>query len=132
MTPVLEKLFEAGDGGELIRDCNIWSIVEGIGEEVECTENAVLVRDGGLGEIVVSKLDCVGEDEGFGGGVDDLEATVVIEGGADVEAIATAEGPGRACAGFVVDEDWAADGTDGRGVEIEGAVVVFPGGYFGG
>ena len=62
MTPILEKLFEVGDGGELLRDCDGWSILEGIGEEVESMENAVLIHDGGLGEIVVAKLDCVGED----------------------------------------------------------------------
>ena len=119
MTPILEKLFEAGVGGELLGDCDCWSILEGIGEEVESMEDAFLVCDGGLGEVVVAELDCVGKDRGFGGGVDDVEATVVIEGWSDVEAIATMEGPGRASAMFVVDEVWAANGTNGRGIEIE-------------
>ena len=77
MTPILEKLYEAGDGGELLQDCDGWSILEGVGEELESMEGVVLVRDGGLGEVVMAKFDCVGEDKGFGGGVDDMEATVV-------------------------------------------------------
>ena len=50
----------------------------------------------------------------------------MIEGGADVEATAASEGLGRACTGFVVDDDSASDGAKGSGVEVEGAIVVFP------
>ena len=31
-----------------------------------------------LREVVVEKFDSVGEDEGFGGAVDDMEASVVV------------------------------------------------------
>ena len=95
-------------------------------------EDTVIICDGGLGEVVVEKLDCVGEDKGFGGGVDNVEATIVVESRSNVKAIAAAEGPGLACAGFVVDEDWAANGANGSGVEVEGVVVIFPGGHIGG
>ena len=93
-------------------------------------EDVFFVSDSGLGEVVVVEFDRVREDKGFGGGVDNVEAAVVIEGGSDVEAIAATEGPGRACAGFVVDEDWAADEANGSDVKVEGGVVVFPSRHF--
>ena len=111
----------------MLGDSNCWSILEGIGEEVESMEDEVFVSDGWLGEVVVMEFDCVREEKGFGGGVDNVEAAVVIEGGSNVETITAAEVPGLTCAGFVVDEDWAADGANGRGVEVEGDIVVFPG-----
>ena len=132
MAPVLEEFFEVGDGSELLGYCNGWGVLEGVREKLESMEDAVLVRDGGLGEVVVTKLDCVGEDKGFDEGVDGVEATVVVECSSDLETIAASEGPGLACAGFVVDENWAADGANGSGVKVEEAVVIFPGGHFGG
>ena len=56
-------------------------VLEGGGEEVEGVDYSVFCGDGGLREIVVQDLDGVGDDEGFGGGVDDLEAAVVVERG---------------------------------------------------
>ena len=56
----------------------------------------------------------------------------MFEGGENVEAIMTAEGPGLACTGFVVDDDRASDRADGSGVKVEGAVIVFTGGHVGG
>jgi hypothetical protein len=40
-------------------------------------EEAVFIRDFGRFKVVVSKFYCVGDDEGFGVGVYDLEAAVV-------------------------------------------------------
>ena len=97
--------------------------MEGVGEEVESMKDGVFVSDPVLGEVVVMKFGRVREEKGFGGGVDDVEAAVVIEGRSDVEAISAAEGPGLACAGFVVYEDRSANGADGSGVKVEGAVV---------
>ena len=77
-------------------------------------EDAFFVSDGRLGEVVMTKFDCVKEKKGFGGGVNDLEAAVVVAGGGDVGAIAATEGPGLGGAGFVVDEDCAADGSNGK------------------
>ena len=104
--------------------------MEGVGDKVESMEDAVFISDGWLGEVVVAEFDRVKEEKSFGGGVDDVEAAVVIEGGSNVEAIAAVKGPGLACAGFVVDEDWAANGADGSGVKVDGSVVGFPGGHF--
>ena len=61
-----------------------------------------------------------------------MEAVVVLQGGANVEAVAGTEGPGGAGGWLVVDEyaesDWAKRG----GVKVEGAIEVFPRGSEGG
>ena len=92
--------------------------------------DAVFVRDSGLGEVVVVEFDSVGEKKGLGGGVNNVEAAVVIEGRADVESIGASEGPGRVCAKFAVDDKRASNGDKGSGFKVEGVIVVFPGGYF--
>ena len=66
------------------------------------------------------------DKEGFGGGVNNLEAAVVFQGGADVEAVTGTESPGGAGGGIVVYEYAASDGSEGSGVEVEGAIEVFP------
>ena len=69
-------------------------------------------------------------DDGFNfficSGVDDLEASVMLQGGADVEAVTDAEVPGGAGGGLVVDEYAESDGVEGGGVEVGGAIEVFP------
>ena len=72
------------------------------------------------------------DKEGFGGGVNNLEALVVFQGGDDIEAVAGAEVLGGLGVGLVVDKDAAADGAEGGGVEVEGAIEVFPCGCEGG
>ena len=49
--------------------------------------------DGWMRKVVMAEFNSVGDKEGFGGGVDNLEAAVLFQGGADVEAVADAEGP---------------------------------------
>ena len=56
-----------------------------------------------------------------------MEAAVVVECGADVEALAAAEVPRPTCSWIVMDYDRAAHGSHGGGVEVKRAVVVFPG-----
>ena len=68
----------------------------------------------------------------FSFGVYYLEAAVVLQGGVDVEAVVGAEGPGGAGGWLVVDEYAASDGAEGGGVEVEGAIEVFPSGSEGG
>ena len=94
-------------------------------------KNTVFVSDSRLSEVVVAELDSVGEEKGLGGGVDDMEAMIVLEGGPHVETIAATEGPGLERAGLVVDDNRASDGANGSVVKVEGAVVVFPGGHVG-
>ena len=50
----------------------------------------------------------------------------MLQGGADVEAVTGAEGPGESGGGLGVDEDVAADGAEGGGVEVEGAIELLP------
>ena len=89
-------------------------------------EEAIFVSGGWFLKVVMVELNSVGDKEGFCGGVDDLEAAVVFQGGADVEAIAGAEGPGGEGGGLVVYEYTASNGAKGGGVEVEGAIEVFP------
>ena len=103
--------------------------LEGGGEEVEGVDDSVFCGDGRLREIVVQDLDGVGDDEGFGGGVDDLEAAVVVEGGANCEALAPSVAPRGAFAWLGVDDDGRAEWGYGGGVEVEGAVEMLPGGH---
>ena len=48
-------------------------------------------RDSGMGKIIMHELHCVKEEEGLGGGVNYVEAAVVVESGADVEAFLATE-----------------------------------------
>ena len=41
-------------------------------------EDEIFISDVGLGEVVVTKFNCVREEKGFGGGVNDVEAVVLI------------------------------------------------------
>ena len=76
----------------------------------------------------MTKLDGVGDKEGFGVGIDDLEAVVVVESGSNVEARASMESPGESRGGFVVDDDWTSHGAQQGGIIVEGSMEVFPGG----
>ena len=89
-------------------------------------EKAIFVNGGWLRKVVMAELNSVGDKDIFCGGVDDLKAAVVLQGGADVEAVAGAEGPGDASGWLVMNEDAASDGAEGGGVEVEGAIEVFP------
>ena len=74
----------------------------------------------------MAKFDSVREEKGLGFAVYDMEATIVLESDANVEAIASAEVPRLARARLVVDEDLASGWTDGSGVIIEGSIEIFP------
>ena len=50
----------------------------------------------------------------------------MFQGGAEVEAVTGAEGPGGAGGGLVMYEYAASDGAEGGGVEVEWAIEVFP------
>ena len=75
----------------------------------------------------MTEFDSVGNDNGFGVGVNDLETATVRKGWPDAEAVASVECPRGWFAGFVVNDDRAAARSKGSGVEVEGRVVeVFP------
>ena len=56
----------------------------------------------------------------------------MCQGGAEVEAVVGAEGPGGLVGGLGVDEDAAADGAEGGGIKVEGFIEVLPCGWEGG
>ena len=95
-------------------------------------DEVIFVSRGWLREVILAELNGVRDNGGFRGGVDDLEAAVVFQDGADVEAVVGTEGPGGAGGGLVVDKYAASDWAEGGGVKVKGAVEVFPSGCEGG
>ena len=93
-------------------------------------DDAVAFGDCWLREVVVQELDGVGEEKRLGCAVDDAEAAVVVKRGADVEAAAAAEVPRLLDVRLFVDDNGAADGSKGCGVEVERAVEVLSGRHF--
>ena len=65
-------------------------------------EEVIFVCDGWMREVVMAEFNSVGDEEGFCGGVDNLETAVVFQGRENEEAVAGAEGPGGAGGGLVV------------------------------
>ena len=124
--PVLKEVAELAYGVELFVDNSGGGLFEGAIEEVEGVEESIFVRDGWMHKVVLAEFKSVGDEEGFGGGDDNLKAAVVFQGGANVEDVAGAEGLGVSGGGLVVDEDAAADGDKGGGVKVEGAIEVIP------
>ena len=61
--------------------------------EVEGVDDSVLGIDLWLGEVFMEYLDSVGDDDVFCCSINDLEAAVVLERGADGETFAAAEVP---------------------------------------
>ena len=90
--------------------------------------NSVLGSDLWLGELFVEYLDSVEDDDGFCCCIDDLEAAVVLERGADGETFAAADVPIFAGAWFGMDDYLADKRSYVNGVEVEGDVEVLPGG----
>ena len=71
-------------------------------------DDAVPLGHCGLGEVVVEELNSIRVAKGFGDSIHHIEATVVVEGGANVEAFAAAEVPRLVAAWLGVDDDRAA------------------------
>ena len=95
-------------------------------------DDPVVWSDLWLGEVVVEDFVGVGDEDGLAGGINDLKAAVVLEGGANGEASAAAVVPCLAGTRLGVDDDRAAERGDGRGVEVERTVEVRLGGDGGG
>ena len=95
-------------------------------------DDPVVWSDLWLGEVVVEDFVGVGDEDGLAGGINDLKAAVVLEGGANGEASTAAVVPCLAGTRLGVDDDWAAERGDARGIEVEEAIEVLPGRYGGG
>ena len=75
----------------------------------------------------MTEFDSVGNDNGFGVDVNNLETAIVRKGWPDVEAVKSVECPRGSFAGFVVNDDRAAARSKGSGVKVEGRIVeAFP------
>ena len=123
---------ELGNGVQVLVVGGRRGVLEGARHEVEGVDDSVLWSDLWLGELVMEDFDGVEDEGGLGGGVDNLEAVVVLEGGADGETSAAAVVPCLAGTRLGVDDIRAAERGDGYGVEVEGAVEVLTRGYDGG
>ena len=64
-----------------------------IREKIKSTNNAIPFCDSGLSKIIMHELHRVIEQERLGGGIDYMEAAVVVESGADVEDVVATEVP---------------------------------------
>ena len=110
------------DGGVGVLDCT--------GEEVESVDNAVAFADCGFGEVLVQELNGVGEQECFGGAIDDAEAAVIFECRSNIEPYAAAEVPCFLDAWLGVDEYRVSNRAYWGGTKVEWAVEVFSCGHF--
>jgi hypothetical protein len=94
--PLTEEIAESGYCMELGIGCGGGSIVDGVGDGVMAVDNGVGWCDGWDGEVVMTKVDSIGDTEGLGFGINDVLAAVMVKGTADVESVRAAEVPGAA------------------------------------
>ena len=106
-------------------------VFDGTCEEIEVMDNEIFRCEDRLDQVIMPELDGVGEEEHFGGAIDNMEAAEVMEGRADVESMAAAEVPGFTGAWFVVDDDATAGSPNEGGVLVERAIEVVPGVHVG-
>ena len=85
-----------------------WSVLDCAREEVQGVDDMAPLGHYGLGEVVVEEIDGVGVAKCVGYPFHYVEATVMIEDGANFEALVTVEVPRLAAAWLVVDDDGAA------------------------
>ncbi len=60
------------------------SIGDGIGDDVKAVDNGVGWCDSWDDEIVVTEVECVGDAEGLGFGINDAISAIMLEGNANV------------------------------------------------
>ena len=104
------------------------NVFDGTREKVNDVDDAILRRDGGLCQVEMAELDCIGEEGGLGLAIHEMITTVVVEGRVNVEGFARAKLPRLTVVWFGVDEDLAPERSDRSGVIIVGAMEVLPGG----
>jgi hypothetical protein len=73
------------------------------------------------------EINCVGDAEGLGFGIDDAMAAVMLKGDANIESGRSTEVPGAAGGWLVVDDDGAAEWQERGGIIVKGAIEVCPG-----
>ena len=97
------------------------------GEKVESMDNVIALADGGLGDVVVHKLNGFRKQECFGDSIGYMESVVVADFWTDVGAFAAKEVPISSCGWLFLDYYWTPHGADGCGIKVEGSIVVLPG-----
>jgi hypothetical protein len=107
--PPTEEVVESGYCMELGVTCGGGgSIGDGVGDGVKAVDNGVGWCDGQDGEVVMMEVDCVGDAEGLGFGIDDAMAAIMLKGDANVESVRATEVPGAASGWLIVVDDTAA------------------------
>ncbi len=89
--PLTEEVAENGDCVELGVAGSGGSIVDGVGDGTKAVDNSVSWCDSRDGEVVVMEVDCVGDAEGLGVGINDAMAAVMLKRDANVESIGASE-----------------------------------------
>ena len=97
------------------------------GEKFESMDGAIALAGGGLGDVVMHKLNGVRKKKCFADGIGYVDEAVVVECWNDVEASAAMEALRSSRGWLVVDYDWTPPGDDGCVMEVEGSIVVLPG-----
>ncbi len=93
---------------ELGTACGGGSIGDGVGDGIKAVDNGVGWCDGWDGEVVMTEVNSVGDEEGLGFGINDAMAAVMLKGDANIESIRAAEVPGAASGWLIVGDDGAA------------------------
>ncbi len=125
--PPTEEVTESGDCMELGVAGGGGNIGDGAGDGVEAVDNCVGCCESWDGEVVVTEVNCVGDAEGLGFGINDMMAAVMLEGDTNIESVRAAEVPGAMGGWLVVDDDWAAKWQEKGGIVVEGTIEVCPG-----
>ena len=96
------------------------------GDKFESMDDVISLAYGGLGDVVVHKLNGVRKQEFFGDGIGYVEAAVVVECWTDVEAFVAVEVPRSSLGFIVVYYYWTPHGDDGCGIKVEGSILFLP------
>jgi hypothetical protein len=107
--PPTEEVAESGYCMELGIACGGGGIGDGIGDGVKAVDNGASWCDGWDGEVVMTEADHVGDVEGFGFGINDAMAAVMLKGDTDVESVRATEVPGAASNWLIMGDDGAAE-----------------------
>ena len=91
--PVGEEVTELGYGQELFVVDSSRKVFYGTRKKVERMDYAVGGLHGRLGEIYVEEFNCIREKKILGDGIDHVEASLVLERRANIEALESVEVP---------------------------------------
>ena len=108
VSPFSKERLDAGNGIQLGVAYDGKEVYDITYEDEESVSDAVGRSAGQLGQIGVTGLDGVREQQGLGDFVHNMEAAIVVESRDDVETVALQKVPGLTRMGLVMDENLAA------------------------